>query len=156
MLNASGKHRESDNQAEVLALDEPVSTALQTIRRRVGHEHEGLAEATLRLIPTLAIPHMSADHKQHRHVLDSHLVGCFDAGSGDSRVCAVDDLAVKGLDFVVCGGHLVHKDVLHGSAICHGVAVEENCRRGGSIEGADGVAVLAKGWVEGLDELGGG
>lgn len=156
MLDASCKHPESNNQAEVLALDEPVSPALRTIRRRVGHQHEGLAEATLRLIPTLAVPHMSTDHKQHRHVLDGHLVGCFDAGSGDSRVCAVDDLAVKGLDFVVCGGHLVDKDVLHSSTIRHGVAVEENCRRGGGIEGADGVAVLAKSWIEGLDELGGG
>lgn len=98
---------------------------------------------------------MATDNHENRHVLHSHLVGGFDACSCGSWVCGIDDLAVEGLSFVVGGGHLVHKDILYSGAIGDGVAIKYNCGWGGCVEGTDGVAVFPKGWVEGLDELGG-
>lgn len=91
---------------------------------------------------------MSTDNNKNRHVLDSHLVGRFDASSGNSRVCAIDDLTVEGLDFVVCSRHLIHENILHSGAIGNWIAIEENCGWGGSVEGADGVAVFSKGGIE--------
>ena len=131
----------SDNQAEVLALNQPVSAPL-ALGAGVGHKHKGLAEAARRLIAILAVSHMTAGHDQDRHILDAHLGGWLQPGSSRGRVCAIDDLAVKGLYFIKCLGHLFQEDVLHSGTVGDRVAVEEDARRCGKVERGDGAAVV--------------
>jgi hypothetical protein len=95
-----------DNQTEILTLNQPVPPAL-AIRARVWHQHKGLAEPARGLVAVLSIPHISTGHDEDRHVLDGHLGSWLDPCGGCGRICAVDDLAVKGQHFVECFGHLI-------------------------------------------------
>lgn len=119
------KTEKLNNQPEVLTLNQPVPPAL-AISARVWHQHKRLAEPARQQVAVLPVPHISTGHDEDGHVLDGHLSGGLEACGGRGRVCAVDDLAVKGLHFVECLGHLVQEDFLHGGTIGNCVAVEED------------------------------
>ena len=146
----------SNDQAEVLALDQEVLAASGALGGWVGGQHEGLAEPALRLLTILAVPHSSTDKDEDRHVLDSHLrLGLQPAAWQSSGICFVDNLTIIGLDFEVCRGHLVDEDVLYCRAIGDLVSVEDDGLRVGIVVGAYGFTVCPQSLVEGMDKFSG-
>lgn len=147
----------SDNETEVLGVDKPLLHLLHlpTLRGRVRYKNKRLAETPLRQVSRLAKSHVSADDNQYRHILDCCLIRGFRPSRGGGRVRLVDDLAIKGLDFVVSRRHLVDEDILDGVSIGDCVPVEEDRRGGLAVERSYRGAVFLERGVKRLDELGG-
>ena len=149
----STNENSSDHESEILALDKPLLSGSCAIGSCVGHQDECFAEAALRLIAAFAIPDMPAHQNQDRHVLGLHLRSRFNPVGLGGGVCAVDDLAVKGLDLIVRFGHLALEYILNGRSSGDGVAIQQERGRGWVVESADAVAIRFEGLVICLDEI---
>lgn len=126
----------SDNETEVLGINKPLLhlLPLSTLRGRIRHKNKRFAETSLRQISRLAKSHVSAGNNQYRHILDRCLIRGFRSSRSGGGVCLVDDLAIEGLDFIVCRRHLIDENILNGVSIGNNVTVEENRRGGLAVE----------------------
>lgn len=126
----------SDNETEVLCINKPLLhlLPLSTLCSRIRHKNKRLAETPLRQISRLAKSYVSADNNQYRHILDRCLIRGFRSSRSGGGVCLVDDLAIEGLDFVVCRRHLADEDILNSVSIGDSVTVEKDGRGGLAVE----------------------
>lgn len=146
-----------NHKSEILRLDQPFSPAfsLGSIGRRIRDQNEGLAEPTLREIPRLSESHKTAGNHQNREILRSCLLGRLHSGGRRGRIGLVDDLAVKGLYFVVRWRHLIDKDLLDCATVGDDVSIENDRRSRLTVErGYRGTVGLERG-IERLNEFSG-
>lgn len=146
----------SYDESEVLGLDKPFSLALSLgpVGGWIRHQHEGLAEASLRQISGLSKAHIAANDHQDRHVLDSRFSGELHSSGCRCRIRLVDNLAIDRLHLIMRRGHLVDENLLDSGSIGDSVSVEKDHGRRLAVERGYRGTVVLEGRVEGLDKVG--